>query len=72
MHATPKTVFWQQVGVIHAPYKEKKDAPFQGRHQMATCTIEIFESYEPALLDFEAKKNQLKQCEYGLKPNDFQ
>ena len=53
MQTAPKTEAWQQVGIIHSPYKEKKDAPSQGRHEMTNCTIEIFESYEPALLDID-------------------
>jgi tRNA-Thr(GGU) m(6)t(6)A37 methyltransferase TsaA len=53
MHAALKIESWQQVGVIHSPYKKKNDAPFQGRHEMVNCTIEIFEPYEPALLDID-------------------
>jgi formylmethanofuran dehydrogenase subunit E len=53
MQTATKTAFWQQVGVIHSPYKEKKDAPFQGRHEMANCRIEIFEAYAQALLDID-------------------
>jgi tRNA-Thr(GGU) m(6)t(6)A37 methyltransferase TsaA len=55
MNTMEKIVSWKQVGVIHSPFKEKKDAPFQGRHEMATSTIEIFDPYEPALLDIEKK-----------------
>jgi formylmethanofuran dehydrogenase subunit E len=48
-----QNAFWQQIGVIHSPFKLKKHAPFQGRHEMAPCTIEVFEPYEPALLDID-------------------
>jgi formylmethanofuran dehydrogenase subunit E len=41
------------VGVIHSPYKEKQDAPFQGRHNDVTSTLEVFEAFEPALEDVE-------------------
>ena len=53
MQTTPDMDFLQQIGVIHSPYKEKNNAPFQGRHEMTNCTVEIFESYEPALLDID-------------------
>jgi tRNA-Thr(GGU) m(6)t(6)A37 methyltransferase TsaA len=53
MDTTKQTAFWQQIGVIHSPYGEKKEAPFQGRHDMAPCTIEVFEPYEPGLLDID-------------------
>jgi len=41
------------IGVIHSSYSKKKDAPFQGRHEMKESTIELFEAYEPGLLDIE-------------------
>jgi tRNA-Thr(GGU) m(6)t(6)A37 methyltransferase TsaA len=41
------------IGVIHSSYSEKKDAPFQGRQEMKESTIELFEAYEPGLLDIE-------------------
>ena len=42
-----------QIGIIHSPYREKREAPFQGRHENAECSIEIFKEYEDALLDIE-------------------
>jgi tRNA-Thr(GGU) m(6)t(6)A37 methyltransferase TsaA len=42
------------IGVIHSPYKERKDAPFQGRHQENVSTVEVFEPYEAGLKDVEA------------------
>lgn len=41
------------VGVIHSQYRERKDAPFQGRHRDEVSTLEVFEPYEPALKDVE-------------------
>ena len=41
----------RQIGVVHSPYGEPKDAPFQGKHANDESTLEVFESYEPALLD---------------------
>lgn len=41
------------VGVIHSPYRERGDAPFQGRHRDEISTLEVFEAYEPALEDVE-------------------
>ncbi|MFZ0451831.1 MAG: tRNA (N6-threonylcarbamoyladenosine(37)-N6)-methyltransferase TrmO [Desulfatiglandaceae bacterium] len=42
-----------QIGVIHSPYKDKSEAPFQGRFKQDTSTIEVFEEYESALKDVE-------------------
>ena len=53
MERDKKTAVLKQIGVIHSPYSEKKDAPFQGRHEMKEATIELFEAYEPGLLDIE-------------------
>jgi len=50
----PTTAVLKQIGVVHSPYSEKKDAPFQGRHEMKEATIELFEAYEPGLLDIES------------------
>ncbi len=41
------------VGVIHSPYRERREAPFQGRHRDDISTLEVFEPYEPALEDVE-------------------
>jgi len=43
----------RQIGVVRSPYKTRKDAPFQGRHTEDIATLEIFEEYEPGLLDIE-------------------
>jgi len=44
---------FRQIGVVHSPYREKEDAPFQGKHTNDVSTLEVFEDYEPALLDIE-------------------
>jgi len=43
----------RQIGVVHSPYRELQDAPFQGKHANDESTLEIFEEYESALLDVE-------------------
>ena len=43
----------RQIGVVHSPYRERTEAPFQGRHASEESTLEVFEDYEPALLDVE-------------------
>jgi len=39
------------IGVIHSPYREKKDAPHQGRNSPTACEIEIFSDYADGLKD---------------------
>ena len=41
------------IGVVHSHYKERKDAPPQGRHTDDESTLEVFEAYESGLLDVE-------------------
>jgi tRNA-Thr(GGU) m(6)t(6)A37 methyltransferase TsaA len=53
MKSDRKTAGLKPIGTIHSPYRKKTDAPFQGRHEMKDCTIEIFEEYEPGLLDID-------------------
>ena len=43
----------EPIGVIHSPYKDKKGTPFQGRHENKASTMEIFEKYEPGLMDID-------------------
>jgi tRNA-Thr(GGU) m(6)t(6)A37 methyltransferase TsaA len=43
----------RQIGVIRSPYRERKDAPSQGRHARDESTLEVFEEYESALRDIE-------------------
>lgn len=41
------------IGVIHSPYAERGDAPFQGRVENLESKIEVFEEFAPALKDVE-------------------
>ena len=41
------------IGVIHSPYQEKEGTPHQGRQENRVCTIELYEKYEPGLLDID-------------------
>ena len=41
------------IGVIHSPYKQKGDAPTQGRKKENSFRIEVFEEYTPCLKDIE-------------------
>jgi len=43
----------KQIGVIRSPYREQKDAPFQGGHARDESTLEVFKDYESALRDIE-------------------
>jgi tRNA-Thr(GGU) m(6)t(6)A37 methyltransferase TsaA len=43
----------RQIGVVHSPYREPKEAPFQGKHANDESMLEIFDDYEPALLDID-------------------
>jgi formylmethanofuran dehydrogenase subunit E len=42
-----------QIGIVHSPYVERKEAPSQGRHANEESTLEVFDDYEPALLDID-------------------
>ena len=48
-----QTVSLRPIGVVHSSYKEKKETPYQGRHENKVCTLEIYEEYESGLLDIE-------------------
>lgn len=39
----------KQIGIIHSPYKETKDAPRQGRNSDNICEIEIFPEFQKGL-----------------------
>lgn len=41
------------IGTVHSKYKQRGDAPFQGRHANDESTLEIFDDYESALQDIE-------------------
>lgn len=42
-----------QIGIVRSPYKDRADAPFQGKHRDDESTLEILEDFEQALLDIE-------------------
>ena len=41
------------IGTIHSTYKERKDAPRQGKFSDATSKIQIYEPYLPAMKGIE-------------------
>jgi tRNA-Thr(GGU) m(6)t(6)A37 methyltransferase TsaA len=45
------------IGVVHSPYKERKEAPHQGRFSDTVSEIEIFEAYGEGLKDVENHRN---------------
>jgi len=45
------------IGVIYSPYKEKKDAPRQGRYSEVISEITVFDKYMEGLQDIESKKH---------------
>lgn len=42
------------IGVIHSPYKERSEAPRQGRHSDDEIVLEVFGQFSDALLDIES------------------
>jgi tRNA-Thr(GGU) m(6)t(6)A37 methyltransferase TsaA len=46
-------VILKSVGIIHSPYKTKRDAPIQGRLRNDTFKIEVYKEYLPCLKDIE-------------------
>jgi len=45
------------IGVIRSPYKEKKDAPRQGRYSKELSEITVFDEYKDGLQDIERNKH---------------
>jgi formylmethanofuran dehydrogenase subunit E len=43
----------KEIGMIRTPYKNKDEAPHQGRYSEEVCEIEIFEDYTEGLKDIE-------------------
>lgn len=41
------------IGVIRSPYKEKGEAPHQGRYSERVCEVEVFEEFAEGLKDIE-------------------
>jgi len=49
-----KKIQIEQIGIIHSPYKEKKNCPIQGQEKpLAKGQIEIFREYEEGLETIE-------------------
>lgn len=44
------------IGIINSPYKEKKDAPRQGRYSEEISEITVFDEYKEGLQDIGRKK----------------
>ncbi|HVP94087.1 MAG TPA: tRNA (N6-threonylcarbamoyladenosine(37)-N6)-methyltransferase TrmO [Methanoregulaceae archaeon] len=45
------------IGVVHSPYKTRKEAPHQGRFSDAVSEIEIFDPYAEGLGDVEKHRH---------------
>lgn len=45
------------IGIIHSPYKNKSDAPFQGRMNNVETILEIYPEYIDGLLGIEERKH---------------
>jgi len=41
------------IGIIHSPYKDRGEAPYQGRRSKKTSRIEVFKEFEEGLQDIE-------------------
>jgi len=41
------------IGVIHSPYKDREEAPYQGHKSKETSQIEVFKEFEEGLQDIE-------------------
>lgn len=48
-----KEITFTPLGIIHSPFQEQRDAPYQSRVSEAKGTIEVFEEYERGLLGIE-------------------
>ena len=43
----------EPIGVIHSPYKDRGEAPYQGHKSEAISQIEVFKEFEEGLQDIE-------------------
>jgi len=43
----------QPIGIIHSPYKDRGEAPYQGRKSREISRIELFKEFEEGLHDIE-------------------
>lgn len=65
------------IGVIHTPFKNKKDTPIQPFKSKAVGTVEVFKKYEEGLSDIEGFSHILliyrfhKSRGYDLKTRPF-
>jgi len=41
------------IGIIHSPYKNTREAPYQGYKSKEICQIEVFKEFEEGLEDME-------------------
>jgi len=41
------------IGIIHSPYKDREEAPYQGHKSEAISQIEVFKGFEEGLQDIE-------------------
>jgi tRNA-Thr(GGU) m(6)t(6)A37 methyltransferase TsaA len=43
----------QPIGIIHSPYQDRAEAPYQGRRSEGISRIELFKEFEEGLRDIE-------------------
>jgi len=41
------------IGIIHSPYRDRRQAPYQGCGRKETCQVEVFKEFEQGLTDIE-------------------
>jgi tRNA-Thr(GGU) m(6)t(6)A37 methyltransferase TsaA len=47
-------IILRPIGIVHSPYREMGQAPFQGRMSPAESVVEVFQEYSEGLKDVEA------------------
>lgn len=65
-----KKITLEPIGIIHSPFKERNDVPFQAYASTKSGEIEVFEKYEKGLKKIE-KYNKLEIYFYFHKSRDF-
>jgi tRNA-Thr(GGU) m(6)t(6)A37 methyltransferase TsaA len=58
------------IGIIHSPYRERKEAPRQGRLVRETAILEVFPEYLPGLKDIEQATHLIVLYWGHLAPRD--
>lgn len=53
---TPAPIELHPIGIVRSPYKQRGDAPRQGRFSATVSEIVIHEQYRPALWQIEGQK----------------